>query len=362
MSFLLITGTIMATSIYLIEKLCHFAGIELKRSSLILCAIMAFVVNALAIALSPFLTHAHYVRLFGLVVLAAGIVTLFNERLLRHDEAKQAQAATHQPEPAEAPLPEKEKAAPAESVPAEKKAAHVPENPIEKAAEKSMGTPPQKPVPEKAPAKIPAPGKERALPHKPLIVGAKGSAAETAAQDIQVLPQLPAAKPQPEEKPAPQQPVTIPAPAAAAAAAISAMDSLDALLDYILQSDDVPSKVYAAQLAIDRYEGDSYAPFLMIELANLYKDNAAYESAIAVYEQALQKPIIADNAAMAGKFQETLLYLRTVLSILKRHQATAMKFPDIPDAWMQEIEAADEQAEQAEKHHPDLGEEKHEEK
>ncbi len=366
MSFLLITGTIMATSIYLIEKLCHFAGIELKRSSLILCAIMAFVVNALAIALSPFLTHAHYVRLFGLVVLAAGIVTLFNERLLRHDAAKQAQAAAKQPEPAEAPLPEKEKAVPAESVPAEKEAAHVPEKPVEKAAEKSMGTPSQKPVPEKLPVKSPAPKpapeKERALPHKPLIVGAKGSAAETAAQDIQVFPQPPAAKPQPEEKPAPQQPVTIPAPAAAAAAAISAMDSLDALLDYILQSDDVPSKVYAAQLAIDRYEDDSYAPFLMIELANLYKNNAAYESAIAVYEQALKNPIIADNAAMAGKFQETLLYLRTVLSILKRHQATAMKFPDIPDAWMQEIEAADEQAEQAEKHHPDLGEEKHEEK
>lgn len=369
MSFLLITGSIMAASIFLIEKLCRLFGIELKRSSLVLCAVMAFVVNALAIALSPFLTHAHYARLFGLVVLAAGIVTLFNERLLRHDEAEQAAKAAAQQLPVgEMPHREK-KAEEMAAVPEQKDVAEQPEEaPAPQATPKKAPAKPKKaPVvpqkapakPQKAPSEMPAAKKQPAEPHLPLIVGAKGSAADQAARQLPAA----AAKAPEETKPsASPRPVTIPAPAAAAIAAIDAMDSLDALLDYILQTDEVPAKVYAARRALARYGSDSYAPFLMIELANLYKDNAAYASAIEVYAQALQNPIIADNAAMAEKFREALLYLRTVLSILKRHQATAMKFPDIPDAWMQEIEAADEQAEQAEKHHPDLEEDKHEEK
>ena len=77
----------MAVSIFLIYKLCHFFSIEIKWSSLVFCAVMAFIVNGAAISMSPFLDRAHYLRLGILVITAAAAVTIFNERLLRREEA-----------------------------------------------------------------------------------------------------------------------------------------------------------------------------------------------------------------------------------------------------------------------------------
>ena len=87
MTFILITGSIMTISIFLIHRLCRFFGIEMKWTSLVLCAVMAFIVNGMAITMSPFLDRGHYLRLGILVVTAAAVVTLFNERMLRREEA-----------------------------------------------------------------------------------------------------------------------------------------------------------------------------------------------------------------------------------------------------------------------------------
>ena len=87
MTFILITGSIMSISIFLIYRLCRFFNIEMKWTSLVLCAVMAFIVNGMAITMSPFLDRAHYLRLGILVITAAALVTFFNERMLRKDEA-----------------------------------------------------------------------------------------------------------------------------------------------------------------------------------------------------------------------------------------------------------------------------------
>ena len=87
MTFVLITGSIMTISIFLIYRLCHFFAIEMKWTSLVLCAVMALIVNGMAITMSPFLDKGHYLRLGILVVTAAAVVTFFNERMLRREEA-----------------------------------------------------------------------------------------------------------------------------------------------------------------------------------------------------------------------------------------------------------------------------------
>lgn len=71
MTFILITGSIMAISIFLIYRLCRFFNIEMKWTSLVLCAVMAFIVNGMAITMSPFLDRGHYLRLGILVITAA---------------------------------------------------------------------------------------------------------------------------------------------------------------------------------------------------------------------------------------------------------------------------------------------------
>lgn len=87
MYFFLVVGGGMAVAIFLIYQLCRLAHIEVKLSSLVLCAVLALVVNVLAVKMSPFLDRGHYIRLGLMVVAAAAVVTVFNERLLRREEA-----------------------------------------------------------------------------------------------------------------------------------------------------------------------------------------------------------------------------------------------------------------------------------
>ena len=308
MNFILLTAGIMVISILLIDRLCHYAGIGLKRSSLVLCAVMAFVINGAVIFLSPFLDRAHYLRLAGLVILAAGAVTLFNERLLRRDEAR-AQAATGQTAPA---------AASAETVAATEKPA----------APEPSAEPVTKPAPPKAaePAAAKPVAAPAAKPHAEPVLAAVTAKTESV---------KPAAKPQP--KPAS---VRLPQPTATVRTQVAAAHNLDDLLDLAYADAKPGNVIYIYQQAIAQYGDDPYLPFLVIELANTYKDCAAYDEAVTAYEQALQRPQIAENAAVATKFRETLRYLHSVQITLAKHHATATRFRDIPEPLMQEIETA----------------------
>lgn len=326
MNFILIIIAIMAVSIFLIDHLCRYFHIALKRSSLILCAVMAFVVNGLAITLSPFLDHAHYFRLGGLVIIAAGIVTLFNERLLRRETAQAASTdAAQEPVPA-----------------GEAEAVHTPE-PVS-VPEPILDV---KSVPETAPEPEKQPEPLEAKPKLVHLLKPKDKSAEVQEPVVVQKPE-PKPAPKPKDKPAPvtlaPTVIHLDKPDLAVQEQVKGLSTLDDLLD-LAYAEPVPANAaFIYQQAIARYADDDYAPFLVIELATLYKDNAAYGDAIRAYERGLHMPIIVDNDAMAAKFQETIGYLRTVQSILAKHHAEATKFPDIPGELLLEIDKASQQA------------------
>ena len=161
--------------------------------------------------------------------------------------------------------------------------------------------------------------------------------------------------PQPEEEPSPQPlPEEVPVPEAAPApfsltleepdaaeAAVAELATLDEILDfaYANKEKDVDAAITAYQAAIDRYPEDSYTPFLIIELAGLYKERASYNEAINLYAESLGLPIIANDDAMKQEFSKTLRYLGTVQDILRKHHALATPFSKLTPEIMQEIEA-----------------------
>ena len=161
--------------------------------------------------------------------------------------------------------------------------------------------------------------------------------------------------PQPEEEPSPQPlPEEVPVPEAAPApfsltleepdaaeAAVAELATLDEILDfaYANKEKDVDAAITAYQAAIDRYPEDSYTPFLIIELAGLYKERASYNEAINLYAESMGLPIIADDDAMKQEFSKTLRYLGTVQDILRKHHALATPFSKLAPEIMQEIEA-----------------------
>lgn len=353
--FILVTGSIMAISISLIYRLCRFFDIEMKWSSLVLCAVMAFIVNGAAISMSPFLDRAHYVYLGLLVILAAALVTFFNEKLLSREEAAikttdATDAASVTPVIAAADMqapPGSWKALPTEILP--------PDEPLILPANK-VG-------PDKGPAQDTTSQDQEAaaaaaarLKARQAASDAKAAqeAAEAAARQkaMEEAAQKQAALKAAAEDAARQKAVEEAARKAEAEkadraarqasyiATIEAMDSLDSILDYAYEhQQQIPdAAICAYQQAIARYPEDSYTPFLVIELGNLYKDQASYHEAISTYIKALNMPIIAVNDAMKREFTKNIRYLGSVQDILSKHHALSTPFPEISSEIMQEIE------------------------
>ncbi|MBR4903995.1 MAG: hypothetical protein IKZ53_04940, partial [Selenomonadaceae bacterium] len=90
--------------------------------------------------------------------------------------------------------------------------------------------------------------------------------------------------------------------------------------------------------ALDRYSTDEYAPFVAIDLGNIYKENALYPKAIKVYEEALNLPAVKRNPSTKKEFIKNLEYLRVVRDVLLKHRISSTPFAKLPEEILQEID------------------------
>lgn len=343
MIFLLTTGSIMAISIFLIYRLCRFFHIDMKYSSLLLCAVLAFVVNGAAIIMSPFLDKAHYLRLGLLVVVAAALVTFYNERLLRREEAAaKTEPAIDEPDEVLAASPAVTASLSSEqTVTTDATASKLNQKQAIDSNPKTAITAESKPAAEQVSA--PKAANETLTEDKTQFMLAKSSVTPVTAE-------ADTADKLPENKAAVVEPIPIAATAKdtvtvttameSYAAAVAKLENLDDLLDYAYdhQASLPQAAICAYKRAIEQYPNDDYMPFLIIELGNLYKNQADYHSTISIYAKALTMPVIAQNDATRQEFVKNLRYLGIVQDILSKHNALSTPFAEIPAAIMQEIE------------------------
>ena len=119
-------------------------------------------------------------------------------------------------------------------------------------------------------------------------------------------------------------------------------ETLDDILDYAYsekQQGHIWQAIAAYKKALEKYRNDGYAPFVAIDLGNIYKEQAFYTKAIKTYEDALELPAVRRNASTKAEFKKNLIYLKTVQSVLLRHKALSTPFSKISRAYLQEIEA-----------------------
>lgn len=100
----------------------------------------------------------------------------------------------------------------------------------------------------------------------------------------------------------------------------------------------IQAAVDAYQVALDEYPADDYAPFVAIDLGAIYREQAAYAKAIKVYEQAKSLLIVKKNAEVTEEFQKKIVYMETLQAVLFRHKALQTPFSQIPRKFFQEIE------------------------
>lgn len=90
--------------------------------------------------------------------------------------------------------------------------------------------------------------------------------------------------------------------------------------------------------ALERYGNDDYAPFVVIDLGNIYKAEALYSNAIKLYEDALTLPAVERNSDFKREFAANLKYLRVLRDVLLKRGKMSTPFAKLPPEILQEID------------------------
>ena len=248
----------MSVCIIAIYKIARKLGAELSLSALVLCGVSALIINFMAIRVNPFLTKTYYYILGTMIIFAATGTTCYNKYLLyRRSKLAVHGALSEDEEITQADLPEETDELP------ETQATSEPETIVEAEV-----------------AEEPETTAEAEVTEEPETIS--------------------------EAQPAEEAPVpTLP----------EGLDSMDALLDFAFAQTGAGAyelALLAYSTALEQYRNDDYAPFIVIDMVNLYKSQGRYQEAIDCVHNAMDIPAIQENPAYQQNFQNYLAQLKSI--------------------------------------------------
>ena len=281
----------MSVCIISIYKIARKLGADISLSALVLCGVSALIINFMAIRVNPFLTKTYYYILGTMIIFAATGTTCYNKYLLY----RRSRLAVHG-----APS-EDEKITQVTSEPETIVETEVTEEP-EIIAEVEVAEEPETMV-------------EAEVTEEPEIMAEVGVAEEpetTAEAEVTEEPETTAEAQQAEEAPLPTLP--------------EGLDSMDALLDFAFAQTGAGAyelALLAYSTALEQYRNDDYAPFIIIDMVNLYKSQGRYQEAIDCVHNAMDIPAIQESPAYQQNFQNYLAQLKSI-----SHSAVSTQSPE----------------------------------
>ena len=123
---------------------------------------------------------------------------------------------------------------------------------------------------------------------------------------------------------------------------LSAMTTMDQLLDFAFEQGMQKQHqvaLAAYQAALERYRGDSYAPFIVVSIANIHKELGNYDAAIDSIRSAMDIPAMLENSSIRQQFEDTMSYLVITRSVLQTAGLSTISFKEIPKEYMSKIES-----------------------
>ena len=293
----------MSVCIISIYKIARKLGADISLSALVLCGVSALIINFMAIRVNPFLTKTYYYILGTMIIFAATGTTCYNKYLLY----RRSRLAVHG-----APS-EDEKITQVTSEPETIVETEVTEEP-EIMAEVEVAEEPETMV-------------EAEVTEEPEIMAEVEVAEEpetTAEAEVTEEPETTAEAEVTEEPETTAE--TQPAKEAPLPALPEGLDSMDALLDFAFAQTGAGAyelALLAYSTALEQYRNDDYAPFIIIDMVNLYKSQGRYQEAIDCVHNAMDIPAIQESPAYQQNFQNYLAQLKSI-----SHSAVSTQSPE----------------------------------
>ena len=282
----------MSVCIISIYKIARKLGADISLSALVLCGVSALIINFMAIRVNPFLTKTYYYILGTMIIFAATGTTCYNKYLLYRrsrlavhgapSEDKEITQATSEPETiVETEVPEEPE------IMAEVEVAEEPETTAEIEVPEEPETTAEVEVAEE--------------PETTAEVEVTEEPETTAEAEVPEEPETTAEAQPAEEAPLPTLP--------------EGLDSMDALLDFAFAQTGAGAyelALLAYSTALEQYRNDDYAPFIIIDMVNLYKSQGRYQEAIDCVHNAMDIPAIQESPAYQQNFQNYLAQLKSI--------------------------------------------------
>ena len=281
----------MSVCIISIYKIARKLGADISLSALVLCGVSALIINFMAIRVNPFLTKTYYYILGTMIIFAATGTTCYNKYLLY----RRSRLAVHG-----APS-EDEKITQVTSEPetiVETELTEEPETMVEAEVTEEPETTAEAEVTEE-----PETTAEAEVTEEPET---------TAEAEVTEEPETTAEAQQAVEAPLPTLP--------------EGLDSMDALLDFAFAQTGAGAyelALLAYSTALEQYRNDDYAPFIIIDMVNLYKSQGRYQEAIDCVHNAMDLPAIQESPAYQQNFQNYLAQLKSI-----SHSAVSTQSPE----------------------------------
>ena len=268
----------MSVCIIAIYKIARKLGADISLSALVLCGVSALIINFMAIRVNPFLTKTYYYILGAMIIFAATGTTCYNKYLLYRCSRLAVHGAPSEDEKITQVTSEPETIV-------ETEVTEEPEIMVEVAEE------PETMV-------------ETEVTEEPETTAEVEVAEEpetTAEAEVTEEPETTAEAQQAVEAPLPALP--------------EGLDSMDALLDFAFAQTGAGAyelALLAYSTALEQYRNDDYAPFIIIDMVNLYKSQGRYQEAIDCVHNAMDLPAIQESPAYQQNFQNYLAQLKSI--------------------------------------------------
>ena len=279
----------MSVCIISIYKIARKLGADISLSALVLCGVSALIINFMSIRVNPFLTKTYYYMLGAMIIFAATGTTCYNKYLLY----RRSRLAVHG-----APSEDNEIT----------QVTGEPETIVEVAEEPEIMT-------EAEVTEEPETTAEVEVTEEPETTAEAEVTEEpetTAEVEVTEEPETTAEVQQAVEAPLPTLP--------------EGLDSMDALLDFGFAQTGAGAyelALLAYSTALEQYRNDDYAPFIIIDMVNLYKSQGRYQEAIDCVHNAMDIPAIQESPAYQQNFQNYLAQLKSI-----SHSAVSTQSPE----------------------------------
>ena len=279
----------MSICIISIYKIARKLGADISLSALVLCGVSALIINFMSIRVNPFLTKTYYYILGAMIIFAATGTTCYNKYLLY----RRSRLAVHG-----APSEDNEIT----------QVTGEPETIVEVAEEPEIMT-------EAEVTEEPETTAEAEVTEEPETTAEAEVTEEpetTVEAEVTEEPETTAEVQQAVEAPLPTLP--------------EGLDSMDALLDFGFAQTGAGAyelALLAYSTALEQYRNDDYAPFIIIDMVNLYKSQGRYQEAIDCVHNAMDIPAIQESPAYQQNFQNYLAQLKSI-----SHSAVSTQSPE----------------------------------